>query len=107
MIAAMTPFRWTIAGWVFLAVTVVLAVLAAVQALDAVGGGDSVQPYVTGSGVAGSADHDAAVEFLRGVICGVLAGAAFLAGIACFFWSALLDSRQQMARLLESLLARN
>lgn len=88
----MTPQRWIIAGWALLAVAVALALLAAVLALDAVSG-DTV-PFTS---------TNYAAEFLRGVICAVLAGAAFFAAIACFFWSALLDSRRQLAGLLEAL----
>jgi hypothetical protein len=42
-------------------------------------------------------------ELLLGVVLAVLAGVAFFSGIACFFWGAMLDSRQRMARILQSL----
>jgi hypothetical protein len=83
-----------------MASAVVLAVLAAIQALDAVSV-RTIQPFsssqifVVGSG--------SAAELMRGIICAVLAGVAFFTGLACFFWGALLESRQQMAYLLQFL----
>lgn len=96
----MTPYRWNIAGWAFLAATVVLAVVSAVLAVDAIGG---VGLTVTAGTVGYSPVSP--VEFLSGVICGVLAGATFFSGLACFFWGALLTSRRQLAQILESLRA--
>jgi hypothetical protein len=104
IITAMTPHRWFTAGWVSIALMVVLAVVSAVLTLDAVAHGSGVRPLridrVTSIVTDGPVT---AGEFLGGLICAVLAGVAFFSGIACFFWGALLDSRQQMARLLASL----
>lgn len=96
----MTPRRWTIGGWVCIAVAVGLAAAAVVQALDAVSVGafrplSAPQVLFVGQG--------APAELMRGLICAVLAGVAFFAGLACFFWGALLESRKQMARILELL----
>jgi hypothetical protein len=33
----------------------------------------------------------------------IFAGVAFFSGMACFFWGAMLDSRQRMAEILEAL----
>lgn len=97
----MTPYRWNIAGWAFLIATVVLGVVSAVLALDAVSG---VRLLVPGISIVGPVGYSP-VEFLSGVICGVLAGMTFFSGLACFFWSALLTSRRQLARILESIRA--
>lgn len=99
IIAAVTPYRWAIAGCGFLAATAVLAVLAVVQVLDAASG-VYVPPVAGPDTPVGPAYQNVVVQFLRGVIYGVLAGVAFFSGIACFFWGALLDSRQQTAQLL-------
>lgn len=42
-------------------------------------------------------------ELMGGFITAVLAGVAFFTGLASFFWAALLDSRQQLASILELL----
>jgi hypothetical protein len=39
---------------------------------------------------------------MLGVVLAVLAGVAFFSGMACFFWGAMLDSRQRMAEILQS-----
>lgn len=95
----MTPHRWTIGGWACLAAAVALAVAAAIQALDAVSL-PTFQPLSASPAITGL---DASDELMRGLICAVLAGVAFFTGLACFFWSALLESRQQMALIVELL----
>lgn len=40
---------------------------------------------------------------LRAVVFGVLAGVAFFTGLACFFWSAAVQARQQRAELIKLL----
>jgi hypothetical protein len=40
---------------------------------------------------------------MLGVVLAVLVGVAFFSGMACFFWGAMLDSRQRMAEILQSL----
>lgn len=96
----MTPRRWITGGWVCVAVAVALAVAAVVQALDAVRP-RAFQPLNASQIV--FAGLDAPAELMRGLISAVLAGVAFFTGLACFFWGALLDSRQQMTRILEHL----
>lgn len=93
----MTPHRWTIGGWACIVAAVALAVAAAVQALDAVSVHTFTPSQIFSAGMAGP------VELMRGFICAVASGVAFFTGLACFFWSALLDSRQQMARIVELL----
>lgn len=96
----MAPRRWITVGWACIAVAAPLAVAAVVQVLDALSVRvahplNTSQIFLAGMG--------APTELMRGFICAVLAGVAFFAGLACFFWGALLDSRQQMARILEHL----
>jgi hypothetical protein len=92
----MTPRSWITAGWVSIAATAGLAAAAIVQALDAVNR-TCVQPLVT-NGLIHSTCPGAGAEFVRGLICAVLAGVAFFSGLACFFWAAHLRSMRQMAR---------
>jgi glycerol uptake facilitator-like aquaporin len=92
----MSPRSWITAGWVFIAAAAGLAVAAIAQALEAVSPA-CVQPLVTG-GLARFTCPGAAAEFVRGLICAVLAGVAFFSGLACFFWAAHLRSMQQMTR---------
>jgi hypothetical protein len=88
---------WITVGWVCIAVTAGLAIAAIVQALNAV---DStcVQPLVT-TGLLRSACPGAGAEFVRGLICAVLAGVAFFSGLACFFWAAHQRSLERITRL--------
>lgn len=83
-----------------IAVAVGLAVAAIVQVLDAVRP-RGLQPFSPSQIVLGSLGTPA--ELMRGFISAVLSGVAFFTGLACFFWGALLDYRQQMARVLEHL----
>lgn len=69
-----------------------LGIAAIVQTLDAVNA-TCVQPLVT-SGLAQVICPGAGAEFVRGLICAVLAGVAFFSGLACFFWAAHLRSLQ-------------
>jgi len=96
----MTARSWIIAGWVSLAATAGLAIAAIVQALDAVHPA-CVQPLVT-HGLLTSTCQGAGAEFVRGLICAVLAGVAFFSGLACFLWAAHLRSVQQMTRIAQS-----
>jgi hypothetical protein len=93
----MGPRSWIIAGWAFITGTVGLAIAAIVQALSAVNA-RCLQPLVT-SGLPQVACPGASAEFIRGVICGVLAGVAFFCGLACFFWAAHLRSLDQAMRM--------
>jgi glycerol uptake facilitator-like aquaporin len=90
----MTARWWIPAGWVFMAAAAGLAVAAIAQALGAVSSA-CLQPVVTG-GLGHIACPGAEAEFVRGLICAVLAGVAFFSGLACFFWAAHLRSIQQM-----------
>lgn len=40
---------------------------------------------------------------LLSVLFGVLAGVAFFTGLACFFWSAMTEARQQRAEIVSGL----
>jgi hypothetical protein len=40
---------------------------------------------------------------LHSIIFGVLAGVAFFTGMACFFWSAVTEARQQRAEIISGL----
>lgn len=92
----MASRSWIAAGWLSIAVAASLAVVAVVQALNAVNR-TCVQPLVT-NGLIHSACPGAGAEFVRGLICAVLAGVAFFGGLACFFWAAHLRSVQAMTR---------
>jgi len=96
----MTPRSWITAGWVFLAATAGLAVAAIVLALGAVGHA-CVQTSVT-TGLVHSICRGAVAEFVRGLICAVLAGVAFFSGLGCFFWAAHLRSMRRMAQIRRS-----
>jgi hypothetical protein len=96
----MTPRSWITAGWVSIAATAGLAIAAIVQALDAVTP-TCVQPLVT-TGLLHLRCQGATAEFVRGLICAVLAGVAFFSGLACFFWAAHLRSVQQLTQARQS-----
>lgn len=92
----MTPQRWIIAGWVLMAAVPVFGGVSLVQALDSVHHDMRILPVNPPPAV------DAG-QLLGAVILAVIAGVAFFSGLACFFWSAMLESRQQTARILEAL----
>ena len=95
-----TARSWIITGWVSIAATAGLAIAAIVQALDAVTP-RCVPPLVT-HGLILFACQGAAAEFVRGLICAVLAGVAFFSGLACFLWAVHLRWMQQMTRIGQS-----
>ncbi|MBO0822574.1 MAG: hypothetical protein J2P28_00460 [Actinobacteria bacterium] len=96
----MTLRRWLVAGWILMAATAGCAVAGAVLALDAVGG-----PFVIYGATANEPFKFLLdpVKFLLGIILAVLAGVWFFGGLACFFWGAIADSRQQMGQILQGL----
>ena len=96
----MTARSWITAGWLSIAAAAGLAVAAIAQALGAVSL-TCLQPLVT-TGLARVTCPGAAAEFVRGLICAVLAGVAFFSGLACFFWAAHLRSMQQLTRSRQS-----
>ncbi len=96
----MAPRSLITVGWVFIAAAGGLAIAAIIQALDAVNR-TCVQPLVT-NGLTHSACPGAGAEFVQGLICAALAGAAFFSGLTCFFWAAHLRSMRQMAQVLQS-----
>ena len=96
----MTPRSWITAGWVSIAAAAGLAVAAIIQALAAVNP-TCAQPFVT-NGLVHFTCPGAAAGFVRGLICAVLAGAAFFSGLACFFWAAHLRSMQQTMQIRQS-----
>ena len=83
-----------------MAATAALAIGGIVQALDAVGR-SCVQPFVT-NGLVSFTCPGAGAEFIRGLVCAVLAGVTFFSGLACFFWAAHLRSLRQMTRVRPS-----
>ncbi|MBO0770186.1 MAG: hypothetical protein J2P35_01875 [Actinobacteria bacterium] len=97
----MTPHRWIIIGWVCIAATAVLAAVAAFLALDAFS--PPIMRPLTAPQVIVPGPGAAPAELMGGFITAVLAGVSFFTGLACFFWAALLDSRQQLASILELL----
>jgi len=96
----MTPHRWIVVGWVCIAATAVLAAAAAFLALDALST-PTFQPLTVPLVLAPGLRTQP--ELMGGFISAVLAGVAFFTGLACFFWGALLDSRRQLASILELL----
>lgn len=96
----MAARSWIIAGWLSIAATAGLAIAAIAQALDAVTA-TCVRPLVT-HGLVPFTCQGAGAEFVRGLICAVLAGVAFFSGLACFLWAAHLRSVQQMTRIGQS-----
>jgi hypothetical protein len=96
----MTPRHWFVAGWLFIAATAGLAVAGAVLVLNAVS--RSFQVYPASSQII-VGPSQTPFGLMLGVVLAVLAGVAFFSGMACFFWGAMLDSRQRMAEILQSL----
>jgi len=77
-----------------------LAIAAVVQALDAVTH-RCMQRLVT-HGLVPLTCQVAVAEFVRALICAVLAGVAFFSGLACFLWAAHLRSVHQVTRIGQS-----
>jgi hypothetical protein len=96
----MTTRSWILAGWVCITAAAGLAMTAIIEALDAVGH-QCVHPLVT-RGLVPFVCPGAAAEFVHGLICAVLAGAAFFSGLACFLWAAHLRSVRQLTRIRQS-----
>ena len=96
----MPPRSWITAGWVAIAITAGLALAAIVQVLGAASPA-CTQPLAANGAVQFTC-QGAVAEFVRGLICAVLAGVAFFSGLACFFWAAHLRCMQQMARIRQS-----
>jgi NhaP-type Na+/H+ or K+/H+ antiporter len=96
----MTPRSWITAGWVFVAAAVGLAIVAIVQARDAVNSpyGQRLVTY----GLAPLSWQAAAAEFVRGIIYAVFAGVAFFSGLACFFWAAHRRTMEEITRIRQS-----
>jgi hypothetical protein len=95
----MTPRHWFVVGWLFIVATAGLAVAGSVLVLSALSSGYQVYPAPQ---IILGPTHTS-FSLMLGVILAVLAGVGFFSGIACFFWGAMLDSRQQMAQILQSL----
>ena len=96
----MPPRSWMTAGWVSIAIAAGLAIAAIVQVLDAASPA-CLQPLAA-YGAVHLTCPGAGAEFVRGLICAVLAGVAFFGGLACFFWAAHLRCMQQLARIRQS-----
>ncbi|HEX5115292.1 MAG TPA: hypothetical protein VFW65_08850 [Pseudonocardiaceae bacterium] len=90
--------RWKAAGWLGMLLAVAFATVSLVLALhDA-----TVLPPEVGIRIdlAPNPIVPQATGLLRSVVFGVLAGVAFFTGLACFFWSAVVQARQQRAELI-------
>ncbi len=99
----MTPQSWKIAGLIAVAVAVILAIVAIVQAFFAVGRPVPVEsPALDRVRVVG---WIGAAALMRALVLAVLAGVAFFTGLACFFWSAMVEGRLQRAEIIERLAA--
>lgn len=81
------------------------AVFAGVSLVQALRGGPEMVPAYGSTGMLLPAQFAnlALAGLLRAVIFGVLAGVAFFTGLACFFWSAVVEAREQRAAILERL----
>jgi hypothetical protein len=90
----LTPRLWITVGWMFIAATAGLVIVAIVQVLS-VANYTCVQPLATNEFVHFTCSGSGA-EFVRGLICAVLAGVAFFSGLSCFFWAAHLRSLRPM-----------
>jgi hypothetical protein len=95
----MTPQSWKGAGLVFLALAVLLVVAALITGLAALSPGARplIYPPITPT--------IPALAVFRSVILGAFAGVAFFTGLACFAWSAMVESRHQRTTLLDELTA--
>ena len=87
-------------GWAFAAVTGGLSIAAIFQTLNATTR-VCFQPE-TANGLLQFSCPGAGPEFLRGIICAVLAGATFFSGLACFYWAAHLRTMQLMTQIHQS-----
>jgi len=96
----MMPRHWFVAGWLFIAATAGLAIAGGVLVLNSVSRG--LQFYPASSQIVFS-PNQTPFDLMLGVVLAVLAGVAFFSGMACFFWGAMLDSRQRMAEILQAL----
>ena len=96
----MKPRHWFVAGWLFIVAAAGLAIAGAVLVLNAVSSGFQVYPapehIILGPG-------QTPFGLMLGLVIAVLAGVAFFSGLACFFWGAMLDSRQRMTEILRLL----
>jgi hypothetical protein len=101
-LSLMSPRHWFVAGWLFIAATAGLAIAGAVLVLNAVSRGFEVYP-ASSQIIVGLGPSQTPFGLMLGVVLAVLAGVAFFSGMACFFWGAMLDSRQRMAEILQSL----
>ena len=93
----MGPRGWITVGWLFIVAMAGLAIAAITLVLGGVSVGHACIQ------LAGVTSLGTGAGLLIGLICAVGAGVAFFSGLACFFWGALLDFRQQLARVLEHL----
>lgn len=93
--------RWKTAGWVCVALCVVFAAVALALAFQDGG----TQTFQIGIAFAQNPIVAQSSGVLRSVVFGVLAGVAFFTGLACFFWSAVVEARQQRAEIIRLLSA--
>lgn len=89
--------RWKAAGWLCMLAAVVLAAVSMVLALR------SQTAFVPAAGLAIVSPFSTPGGLLRSVVFGVVAGVAFFTGLACFFWSAVVEARQQRAEIIRLL----
>ncbi|MQY03778.1 hypothetical protein [Actinomadura macrotermitis] len=100
----MSPKRWAALGWGLLAAAAVLAAVAMQQAFASISVTPVVESLVRLDRTQTTIDP---AVLLRGVALGVLAGAAFFAALACFYWSAARRRQDLLEQILHRLLARD
>ena len=99
----MTPHSWKTAGLISLVVAVLLMIVAMLQALS-YGRAAPIRLLDPGGtiGIVGRVDP---AVFVRALVLAALAGVAFFTGLACFFWSAMVEGRLQRAEIIKRLAA--
>ncbi|MFC4909199.1 hypothetical protein [Actinomadura gamaensis] len=97
----MTVSAWIRVGWGFMAVTGLLAVIAAAMVFASITDDALVVQPLLPQRSTPQVIHLG--RFLAGVTAAVLAGAAFFAGLACFFWGATCRRRELLEELLRRL----
>jgi hypothetical protein len=90
--------RWQAAGWLCVGLAVVFAVVSLVLAFQ----GTAPAPVAVDR-IAIVPSLATPTGLLRSIVFGVLAGVAFFTALTCFFWSAVVEARQQRTRIIELL----
>jgi hypothetical protein len=104
------PQRWKVAGWICIAISAVFVIAALFQVFRGDHEAIPVTLPVIGDGARFSPSAMVEPEllgFVRAVVFGALAGVAFFVGLACFFWSAVVEARHQRAEIVTLLQQQN